>query len=163
MKYNHAAALEMMLRTRLLSKDALIPEARKERQPRPRLNLGADDPTVLATSPTSAGYDITVGLKAFHEVTGKAFNNGQLPGMGAQQTCVFCIHFGAKPEDFVDFNPSNPRPAGKINRHNPWRCPKYPRFCDELIAQKPSLVKNELCRRIDNIAEVREAALKDMA
>ena len=117
----------------------------------------------LATSPSSAGYDITVGLKAFRDVTGKAFNDGELPGIGAQPTCVFCIYFGAKAEDFVDFNPSNPRPAGKINRHNPWRCPKYPKFCDDLIAKKSSLVKNELCRRIENIAEVREAALKEMA
>ena len=43
------------------------------------------------------------------------------------------------------------------------RCPKYPRFCDELIAMKPSLSKTELCRRIDNISEVREAALKETA
>ena len=116
---------------------------------------------VLATSPTSAGYDITVGLKAYYETTGETFNGGQLPATGAQPTCCFCVYFGAKPEDFVDFNPSDPRPAGKINRHNPWRCGKYPRFCDELIVKKPSLKKAELCRRIDNIAEVREAALKE--
>ncbi len=162
-KYTDAAALEMMLRTRLLSKEILIPESRKERPPRPRSAAGMDEPAVLATSPTSTGYDITVGLKAYREVHGKEFNDGQLPGMGAQQTCAFCIHFGAKPGDFVDFDPSNPRPAGKINRHNPWRCPKYPRFCDELIAAKPSLLKCELCRRIENIAEVREAAIKESA
>ena len=69
-KYHDAAALEMMLRTRLLSRDVILPEVRKERQTRPRPGSGTDElanvpSSVLATSPSSAGYDITVGLKAF--------------------------------------------------------------------------------------------------
>ena len=64
--------------------------------------------------------------------------------------CVFCYLLKIQ---LVPFDAEHPLPgAGKANEHNVWRCPRAERAADQVIADHPSVKREDFLRPIDNLS-----------
>ena len=64
--------------------------------------------------------------------------------------CIFCHILKI---ELVPFDAERPLPgAGKANEHNVWRCPRAERAADQVIADHPSVKREDFLRPIDNLS-----------